>query len=61
VKQAAEKLIDQRYLLEEDLESMLSQAAQHYDLLTSRVSTGGGLGFVYPILNFTPMYRGQTT
>ena len=38
IKQAAEKLIGQRYLLEEDLESMVSQAAQHYDLLSRRVA-----------------------
>ena len=44
VKQAAEKLIDQRYLLEEDLESVLSQAAQHYDLLTSRVAESQQVG-----------------
>ena len=44
VKQAAEKLIDQRYLLEEDLESMISQAAQHYDLLTNRVAESQPVG-----------------
>ena len=31
VKQAAQGLIEQRYLLPEDLEEILSQAAQHYD------------------------------
>lgn len=35
VKQAAEELIGQRYLLEEDLEPVVDMAAQHYDLLTS--------------------------
>jgi hypothetical protein len=33
VKQAAEALIQARYLLAEDLEEIISQAAQHYDLL----------------------------
>ena len=40
IKQAAENLIGQRYLLEEDLESIISQAAEHYDLLTSRTPEG---------------------
>ncbi len=40
VKQAAEDLISQRYLLEEDLESIMSQAAEHYDFMASRVSEG---------------------
>jgi len=44
VKQAAEQLIDRRYLLEEDLESMISQAAQHYDLLTNRVAESQPVG-----------------
>ena len=44
VKQAAEKLIDQRYLLEEDLESVLIQAEQHYDLFTSRVAESQAVG-----------------
>ena len=38
VKQAAEKLVSQRYLLEEDLESIISQATQHDDLLASRAA-----------------------
>ncbi len=38
VKQASEKLIEQRYLLDEDLENMLGQAAQHYDLFARRVA-----------------------
>ena len=38
VKQASEKLIEQRFLLEEDLENMLGQAGQHYDLFASRVA-----------------------
>ena len=38
VEQAAEDQIGQRYLLEEDLESVLGQAAQLYDYLTSRVA-----------------------
>ena len=37
-KQAAEKLVSQRYLLEEDLESIISQATQHDDLLASRAA-----------------------
>jgi len=37
-KQAAEELAGQRYLLEEDLESMVSQAAQHYDLMANPVA-----------------------
>jgi hypothetical protein len=35
VRQATEALIQARYLLAEDLEEILSQAAQHYDLLCS--------------------------
>jgi len=35
VEQAAGKLVDQRYLLEEDVESITGQAAQHYDLFAS--------------------------
>jgi hypothetical protein len=34
VRQATEALIQTRYLLAEDFEEVLSQAAQHYDLLT---------------------------
>lgn len=44
VKQATEKLIDRRYLLAEDLESMVSQAAQNYDLFASRVSESQPVG-----------------
>jgi Alpha/beta hydrolase domain len=33
IRQAALALIQARYLLGEDLEEILSQAAQHYDLL----------------------------
>ena len=33
VTQAARELVSQRYLLEEDLEAIVSQAGQHYDLL----------------------------
>ena len=44
VEQAAEKLVDQRYLLEEDLESMISQAAQHYDLLANRAAESQPVG-----------------
>jgi hypothetical protein len=40
IKQAAEELIAQRYLLEEDLESIMNQAAQHYDYLANRVAEG---------------------
>ena len=36
VERAARKLIAQRYLLEEDVESMKSQAADHYDFFVSR-------------------------
>jgi hypothetical protein len=36
VRQAAQALIDARYLLAEDLENIVSQAAQHYDLLCGR-------------------------
>ena len=38
VKQAGDVQVGQRYLLEEDLESMLEQAAQLYDYMTSRVA-----------------------
>ena len=38
MKHAAEDQIGQRYLLEEDLEPVLGQAAQLYDYLTSRVA-----------------------
>ena len=38
VKQAAEDQIGQRYLLEEDLEPALEQAAQLYEYMTSRVA-----------------------
>ncbi len=44
VKQATEKLIDQRYLLAEDMESMVSQAARNYDLFASRVSESQPVG-----------------
>ena len=44
VKQAAENLIGQRYLLEEDLESIVNQAAQHYDLFASRVAESQPVG-----------------
>ena len=37
VRQAAQALINQRYLLAEDLETIVGQAAQHYDLLSRRV------------------------
>ena len=33
VRQAAEALVQARYLLAEDVDEVLSQAAQHYDLL----------------------------
>jgi hypothetical protein len=36
VKKATEALIQARYLLVEDLEEILGQAAQHYDLLCRR-------------------------
>ena len=35
VKQATEELVHEGYLLQEDLETMVAQAAQHYDLLAS--------------------------
>ena len=38
VKEAAENLVEQRYLLEEDVETIVTQAAQHYDLFASRVA-----------------------
>lgn len=44
VKQATVNLIDQRYLLEEDLETVSSQAAQHYDLFASRVPESQPVG-----------------
>jgi hypothetical protein len=37
VKQATEAMIDQRYILEEDLRTVADQAAQHYEQLASRV------------------------
>jgi hypothetical protein len=37
VKQATEAMIDQRYILEEDLKTVADQAAQHYEELASRV------------------------
>jgi Alpha/beta hydrolase domain len=37
VRQATEALIQTRYLLAEDLEEILSQAAQHYDLVCRRL------------------------
>jgi len=36
VRQAAQALINQRYLLAEDLETIVGQAAQHYELLSRR-------------------------
>jgi hypothetical protein len=36
VKQATQTLIDARYLLAEDFEEIVSQAAQHYDLVCGR-------------------------
>jgi hypothetical protein len=36
VRQAAHALIQERYLLAEDLEDIVAQAAQHYDLLCHR-------------------------
>ena len=44
VKKAAERLIAERYLLKEDLESLVDQAAQHYDHLTSRVAASQSAG-----------------
>ncbi|PKB70845.1 MAG: hypothetical protein BZY87_08435 [SAR202 cluster bacterium Io17-Chloro-G6] len=44
VRQAAKKLVEQRYLLEEDLESITNQAAQHYDFLASHVDEGLPVG-----------------
>lgn len=37
VRQAAQVLINERYVLAEDLERIVDQAAQHYDLLRGRV------------------------
>jgi len=37
VKRAAQDLVDQRYLLAEDLEPMVNLAGRHYDLLKSQV------------------------
>jgi len=34
VRQAAQALVQQRYLLEEDVEDIVTQAAQHYDILS---------------------------
>jgi hypothetical protein len=36
IRQAALAMIEQRYLLAEDLEEILSHAAQHYDLLCNK-------------------------
>ena len=44
VRQAAEELVNQRYLLEEDLEDMINQAAAHYDLLATRIAEGQPAG-----------------
>ena len=44
IKAATEELIDQRYLLREDLESIVDQAAEHYDLLASRVTESQAVG-----------------
>ena len=44
VKLATKKLIDQRYILDEDLESIVEQAAIHYDLLTNRVAESQSVG-----------------
>jgi hypothetical protein len=38
VQQAAEALVQQRYLLAEDLSTVREQASQRYDLLQSRVN-----------------------
>jgi hypothetical protein len=38
VQQAAEALVQQGYLLAEDLSTVTDQASQRYDLLQSRVS-----------------------
>jgi hypothetical protein len=38
VRQAAQALVNERYLLAEDLEIIVNQAAQHYDLLSRRVT-----------------------
>ena len=38
VQQAAEVLVQQRYLLAEDLSTILEQASQRYDLLQSRMN-----------------------
>ena len=44
VKEAGEGLIKQRYLLVEDLDSVVNQAAQHYDLLANRVAESQSVG-----------------
>jgi hypothetical protein len=36
VKKATETLIQARYLLAEDLDEIISQAGQHYDLMCRR-------------------------
>jgi hypothetical protein len=41
VGQAAHALIQERYLLAEDLEDIVAQAAQHYDLLCHRGDRAG--------------------
>lgn len=38
VKQAADQLVAEKYLLDEDVETVVNQATQHYDLLASRVA-----------------------
>ncbi len=44
VRQAARSMMSQRYLLAEDLELVLDQAAQHYDQLSSRVAEAQAAG-----------------
>jgi hypothetical protein len=44
VRQATEALIQARYLLAEDFEEVVSQAAQHYDLLTRQDPTHDAVG-----------------
>ena len=37
IRQATQQLIDQRYVMAEDLDRILNQAGEHYDELRSRV------------------------
>ncbi len=37
VREAAEKMIDERYILPEDMDTILEQAGEHYEFLESRV------------------------